>query len=263
MNNITPVVKFLLIVNLAVFGAQIIFSDVDLVDIFGLRNIFAEKFEPYQILTHMFVHSNRSVMHIVANMFALFMFGPMTEAVLGAKKFIILYFVSALGAAALYSGVQMIEIQQLEQAVALYANAPTPENFAAFMHRFAPAIYENIGEFINLFSKDPENPQHIKESISFVQMYYFGVSNTPMVGASGAIFGVLMMFALLFPNVELMLIFPPIPMKAKYMVLLAMAYELYSVINVAPDDNVAHFAHIGGAFFGFFFFKYWNAKKIY
>jgi membrane associated rhomboid family serine protease len=263
MNNLTPAVKLLLLLNLAVFGGQIIFNEYDFTDTFGLRNIFAEKFEPYQIVTHMFVHSNQTIMHIIANMFALFMFGPMTEAYLGTKRFAVMYFCAGLGAAILYSGVQMFELWQLEEAVKYYISNPTPDNFAAFFNQHSPAIYQKILVFVKNFSENPDNSEYVKESISFVQAYYFRVSNTPMVGASGAIFGVLMMFALLFPNVELMLLFPPIPMKAKYMVTLAMAYEVYSVINAAPDDNVAHLAHIGGAFFGFFLFKYWKAKKIY
>lgn len=262
MTNVTPVVKFLLAVNIGIFAVQLLF-EIDFPEIFGLRNIFAEKFEPYQLLTHIFVHSNHGLSHIFGNMLALFVFGPMIETVLGSRRFAILYFVAGLGASVLYSAVQMIELQQLESAVLAYMSAPDPDQFVAFLNKYSPFLYEKNIEFVESFSKNPTNTAYVQESVSFVKDFYFRVSNSPVVGASGAIFGVLMMFALLFPNIELMLLFPPIPIKAKYMVTLYMAYEIYSIVNAAPDDNVAHFAHVGGAFFGFFFFKYWKKHKLY
>ena len=113
---------------------------------------------------------------------------------------------------------------------------------------------------IEQYAANPDNPQLEEESTYIVETIYEQKANIPMVGASGAIFGILMAFGLLFPNTTLMLLIPPIPIKAKYFVLLYGAYELYSVIQQAPGDNVAHYAHLGGMLIAFILVRVWSKK---
>jgi membrane associated rhomboid family serine protease len=176
-------------------------------------------FKPLQIVGHMFMHG--SFMHIFTNMFALFMFGAVLERVWGPQRFLIFYFITGLGAAALHTGVQAIIVHN-------------------FTGSFAPPI------------------STVNEYTQVAQLY-----QTPTVGASGAIFGVLVAFGMLFPNSEIMLLIFPIPIKAKYFVSLYVLFELYLGFSMNPGDNVAHFAHLGGALFGFLLVKYWNRNKDY
>lgn len=208
MFQVTPVVRNLLIANIAVYLVQS-FLRIDLATIFGYHTFSLQEmglFNPIQIFTYMFLHSGTS--HIFSNMFGLFMFGPMLENFLGSKRFLILYIVSGVGACLLHGGISLFEISQFP-----------------------------------LDSAD-----------------YTMMMSIPMVGASGAIFGMLGAFARLFPNTE-MIIFPlPIPVKAKYLVSLYALFEIFSgFYNVM--HGVAHFAHIGGLIFGILLINYWNKKK--
>lgn len=208
MFQVTPVVRNLLIANIAVYLVQS-FLRIDLATIFGYHNFSLHEmglFNPIQIFTYMFLHGGTG--HIFSNMFGLFMFGPMLEHFLGSKRFLILYVVSGVGACLLHGAISLYEISQFP--------VDSPE--------------------------------------------YTMMMSIPMVGASGAIFGMLGAFARLFPNTE-MIIFPlPIPIKAKYLVSLYALFEIFSgVYNVMP--GVAHFAHIGGLIFGILLINYWNKQK--
>ena len=161
----------------------------------------SEYFQPYQLITHMFMHGN--FYHLFFNMFALWMFGRVLESVWGGKRFFIYYFITGLGAA----GLQLL--------------------------------------------------------VNYIQNVDV---NIPMLGASGAVFGVLLAFGMLFPNTRLMLILPPIPIKAKWFVIIYGAAELFFGIANYSGDPVAHFAHLGGMLFGYILIKYWNKtnrKKFY
>ena len=206
--QITPIVRNLLIANIAVYMIQRIFK-IDIETIFAYHNFSMHEmglFNPIQIFSYMFLHGSSG--HIFGNMFGLFMFGPMLERFMGSKRFLILYIVSGVGAALLYGGINLYEISKYTT----------------------------------------DSPQ------------YNHMMTTPMVGASGAIFGMLGGFARLFPNTE-MIIFPlPIPIKAKYLVSLYALFEIFAgVSNIMP--GVAHFAHIGGLIFGILLINYWNKKK--
>ncbi len=208
MYQVTPIVRNLLIANIAVYLVQS-FLRIDLATTFGYHNFSLHEmglFNPIQIFTYMFLHGGTG--HIFSNMFGLFMFGPMLEHFLGSKRFLILYIVSGIGACLLHGVINLYEISQFP--------VDSPE--------------------------------------------YTMMMSIPMVGASGAIFGMLGAFARLFPNTE-MIIFPlPIPVKAKYLVSLYALFEIFSgVYNVMP--GVAHFAHIGGLIFGVLLINYWNKKK--
>ncbi len=257
MLSLTPTVKNLLIINIVVFiiDAYVI----NLTNSFALRSFLSPAFAPYQYVTYMFLHGGFS--HLFGNMFGLFMFGPMLERMWGPKKFLIFYFVTGIGAGLLFSGIGYFENIQIKEAVDLYTQYPSPEGYVDFLSKHAQGYYQNQLSFLNQFEEFPNNSSYIKESIDFVNYYYNALINTPMVGASGAIFGILMAFGMLFPNTELFLLFFPFPIKAKYFVTFYGLYELYAGIQNSQSDNVAHFAHVGGMIFAYILLRYWNTKR--
>ncbi len=254
--NLTPVVKNLLLLNIILALVQGFFS-IDLIDIGGLRYIHAETFRPYQFFTYMFIHAGFG--HIFGNMLALFIFGPWLERTWGAQRFLVFYLVTGIGAGVLYSGINYFETRKVQKDAAYYMVDPNPEKFNQFIvnHWY---LNNDLERMIEQYAANPENPQLREESTYIVERIYEQKANIPMVGASGAVFGILMAFGMLFPNTTLMLLIPPIPIKAKYFVLLYGAYELYAVIQQSPGDNVAHYAHLGGMLFAFILIKVWSKK---
>jgi membrane associated rhomboid family serine protease len=252
--NITPAVRNLLIINVIIFiiKSSAIFS-FDFVDEFGLHHFQSPHFKFYQLLTHVFMHAN--LMHIFSNMFALFMFGPILEHLWGSNKFLTFYFICAFGASFLHSFVNFWEIKQLGDSLALYEASPSPASFELLMQKYSSKLYLMNQDFVNSFLENPQNTNMIEESKKALQAIYEGKRDVPMVGASGAVFGILAAFAIIFPNVELRLLFPPIPVRAKYLIGFYIAFEVYRIIANRPDDNVAHFAHLGGALFAFILLK--------
>jgi membrane associated rhomboid family serine protease len=230
-NTIPPVVKNLIIINTLMLFITYILSlrGFDLANLLGLHYIQSPNFKPYQLVTHMFMHGG--LMHLVFNMFALWMFGRVLESVWGPRRFFIFYFVTGIGAAVFYSLVNFIEFQYI-------ASKLSPETVQMVMN--------NGAELLNQGQNYVDSPGKLNLLL-----------NVPTVGASGAVFGILLGFGMLFPNTELMLLFPPIPIKAKYFVMIYGAIELFSGITGA-GGNVAHFAHLGGMLFGFIMIKYWN-----
>ncbi len=227
--SITGVVKHLLIINVLMFLAGIVFKG----DALALYYPGSEAFRPYQLVTHFFMHAN--LMHIFFNMFALVMFGSMLEMVWGPKRLLFYYLFCAFGAAALHMFVNYLEINHL----------------TAEMSPDAVALVRQEGWEILQSGKNYVDPL-----MSQLNLQY----NTPVVGASGAIFGLLLAFGMLFPNQELMLIFFPVPIKAKYFIPVLMLIELFLGVRQFSWDNVAHFAHLGGALFGFLLILYWRSK---
>ncbi|WP_031529710.1 rhomboid family intramembrane serine protease [Dyadobacter crusticola] len=257
MLAITPTVRNLLILNILFYLVDTTF--LSLSNIFSLRSVLSPDFMPFQFVTYMFLHG--SIGHLFGNMFGLFMFGPLLERMWGPKRFLFFYFFTGIGAGLLFSGIDYFENTQVRQAVEIFTQNPTPDGLADFMSKYAKGIYEANLNFLNKFEENPTNTSYIQDSINFVNGYYQRLINTPMVGASGAIFGILMAFGLLFPNTELFLLFVPFPIKAKYFVTFYGLYELYSGIQNAQSDNVAHFAHIGGMLFAYILLRYWGTQK--
>lgn len=239
LNNIPPVVKNLILVNVLLLFATFILEQVgiDLYKNLGLYFPASENFRPHQIFTHMFMHGGLT--HLFFNMFALYMFGRVLESVWGPKRFLIFYLVTGLGAAALHTLVNFIEYRSVVSNI-------SPEQIA---------YVKETGAGIVMQGKNFSDPALGKLNM---------ILNTPTVGASGAVFGILLGFGMLFPNTQLMLLFPPIPIKAKYFVIGYGVIELYLGF-AQPGSNVAHFAHIGGMLFGYFMIKYWNknSKRFY
>lgn len=260
-NNIPVMVKNLLIINVLAFVATITFENnfgYSLIDNFGLYNWQSDHFRPFQLITHMFLHGGFA--HIFFNMFALWMFGSVLENYWGPKRFLTYYFLTGLGAAALHLFTGSILLSGLANATNSYLSNPNYAAFVAYLDEFVPnaAANEALNRFLTAWSNDLYNPSYIQESILFVNKFFEARSNIPTVGASGAVFGLLLGFGMLFPNTVLMLIFPPIPIKAKYFVILYGALELYLGLKNNINDNVAHFAHLGGMIFGFLLIRYWN-----
>jgi membrane associated rhomboid family serine protease len=233
-----PVVKNLLIINglffLATIGLEKAF-DIDLIDIFGLRYFAAEKFAPYQFITYMFMHGGFT--HILFNMFALWMFGNTLENYWGPKRFLIFYLVTGIGAALVHYITIYFTLQPDLQLINAFLSDPGTQSLNNLIanHRFA--INQYSGEIWLAFSSfqrdvqqigsSQENYAALQRSIEFVADYKVYFLNLPnVVGASGAVFGILLAFGMIFPNVIIYL-YLAIPIKAKYFVLLYGLLELY------------------------------------
>ena len=262
--SMPPVVKNLILINILMWIAKYPFMNmgIDLTEILGLHYPGSPHFRPYQFVTHLFMHGD--FFHLFFNMFALYMFGKVLEMVWGPKRFLVYFFVTGLGAAALHSFVTYIEISSLQKSVTAFVNTPSPELLAAFVRAHLPHAPSGVNDLINNWGDAPNNPGYIQQGVELVREILELKIDIPTVGASGAIFGVLLAFGYLFPNTELMLLFPPVPIKAKYFVIGYGAIELYMGITES-NSNVAHFAHLGGMLFGFILLKYWSkhSQKFY
>lgn len=191
MFNITPLVRTLIIINVAVFLLQNLAANLYLTEYLSLWDMRSEYFKPYQFFTYMFAHGGFG--HIFFNMLAFASFAPVLESYWGDKKFLIFYLATGIGAGVIYA---------------------------------------------------------------FVNYFFFPGMGGSMLGASGALYGILMAFGMLFPNLEIMLLFPPIPIKAKYMVFL-MGFLTYALDR---SGTVAHLAHFGGALVAFFIIMFWRSQ---
>jgi membrane associated rhomboid family serine protease len=231
--NMPPVVKNIILINVLMllvdFAAKSVFG-VDLTMILGLYFPKSDQFMPLQIVTHMFMHGG--FWHIFFNMYALYIFGQVLENVWGPKRFFIYYIICGLGAALTHETVIAFQYAHLAQSL-------NPDSLQTVLNEGTALFRER-----QLFT-DPDMQR--------LQL----LLNTPTVGASGAIFGVLLAFGVLFPNTQLMLLFPPIPIKAKYFVLAYGGIELYMAVT-QPGSNIAHAAHLGGMLFGYLLLRYWR-----
>ncbi|MCU0389689.1 MAG: rhomboid family intramembrane serine protease [Thermoflexibacter sp.] len=260
MIQITPVVRNLLFLNFGIFLLGILLK-IDFSEIFGLHYIFSNEFAPYQILTHLFLHGDFG--HIFGNMLSLFFFGPLLENYMGSKRFLIFYFICGFGASLLYTSVNYWDISQLKDIITAYVAHPNPSDFTVLMSKYGYMFKpEAIFELTNEFEESPNSFALIEQTKEVAEAIYYAKTSIELIGASGAVFGILMAFALIFPNVEMMLLFPPIPIKAKYFVALYGMYELYAEIIQKAGDNVAHTAHLGGMLFAFILIKYWGLKRV-
>ncbi len=255
-----PVVKNLLIINGLCYLANVVFEmrfNMSLNETLGLYYPESAKFKPFQLITHVFMHG--SFMHLFFNMFSLWMFGNVLENYWGPKRFFIYYFVTALGAAALHLGVSGWEIYNLKDALAQFNASPDADTFLKLLDGRVPlGRNPELNDFIYKWQSQPGNPEYVSAAQMLGNQLLESKLNVVTVGASGAVFGLLLAFGMLFPNTELMMMFIPIPIKAKYFVIFYGAIELYQGMANNPGDNVAHFAHLGGMLFGFVLIKYWN-----
>ena len=274
MNNyrpfagMTPAVKVIIIINVIIFllintvGQKL---DLDLVNILGMHLPQSPDFKIYQYITHMF--TQQGLAHLFFNMFAVFMFGRILESVWGTKRFVIYYFVTGLGAAALHSLVSWYGVHNMQEQFYAFQSTPEPGLLAEFVraHVSNPKFVSYAMQIVDQWNQYPSNTQFAQMGEEIFRNIIQAYQNTPTIGASGAVFGILLAFGMLFPNTELFLMFIPIPIKAKYFVLLYGAAELFFGLQNSVGDNVAHFAHLGGMLFGFFLILYWrkHSKRFY
>lgn len=225
------VVKNLLIINGLFYLATAAMPE--LTHLFGAYYYDSPYFEPWQIITHMFMHG--SFMHIFFNMFALWMFGTAIERIWGPKRFLIYYLITGFGAFVLHYAVVAWQVHGV-------------------VDQLGPEAVETIKtQGVKLWA---DGRNYTDPLMAQLNIFY----NVPVVGASGAVFGILLAFGMMFPDVRLMLLFFPVPIKAKYFVIGYGVIELFSGIANRPGDNVAHFAHLGGMLFGFILIKYWRRR---
>ncbi len=256
-----PVVKNILIINGILFLATAAFGaryNIDLNERLGLHYPTSSKFEWYQFLTYMFMHAKISeggIMHIFFNMYAVWMFGSVLENYWGPKRFLIFYIVTGLGAAliqTLYTGYQIHALD------AVIAN-PDAEGYLKWMSKYYTGT--GIREMFDELKKIPQQNGILTAAANDLSKLRMDMADITTVGASGAVFGLLLAFGMLFPNTELMILFFPIPIKAKIFVIIYGAVELFSGVAQTQGDNIAHFAHLGGMLFGFVLIKLWQKNR--
>ena len=238
MQRISETVKHLLIINCIFFLASIIVGE-SMYDFFALHFPDSPKFQYWQIITHMFMHGDFS--HILFNMIGLWMFGTPMEQMWGKNKFIFYYISTGLGAALLQITIYYYQVNQVNE-------------FFSDLNLSSSVISE--------FYLSSRLPADIINNIDIeILKRAFSSYNSVLVGASGALYGVLVAFAMSFPDTQLMLLFPPIPIKAKYLVPILIFADLFFGFSSYSIGPIAHFAHLGGALTGFLMLYYWKKKQ--
>lgn len=234
---IPPVTKNIIIVNVIIWLSQVVLlkSGIDLVQYLGLHYAESPGFRFYQIVSYMFLHDPGSFLHVFSNMFAVFMFGRTLEHIWGPKRFAAYYLITGVGAALVQMIIVFIRIQSVKSGMD------------------ASAISE---VYANGFHASLQGMNYTDAA----QATLNNLLNSPTIGASGAVFGILLAFGMLFPNAELFIIPFPFPIKAKWFVIGYGVFELFFGIRNLPGDNVAHFAHLGGMLFGIILILYWKKK---
>lgn len=239
--NIPQVTKNILLLNIAFFVASLILKSqgINLEMTLGAHYVNSPFFEPYQVVTHFFMHSTENFLHIFFNMWLFVMLGAYLENIWGAKRFFIFYLVCAMGSFALYNMIGFIEIMNYKTVLAKQFELEQFNYFLKHSLNLNGDVVAQINTYIH------ENQIRVTPTLE----NYLSKSITPMVGASGGVFGIMTAFAILFPNTEFRLYFA-IPVKAKYLVTGYFLLELYLAFQNQAGDNVAHLAHVGGAIAG-------------
>ena len=235
MGRVSEIVKHLIIINVIFYIASMVFGEL-MYDLFAMHYPKNSTFFLWQPLSHMFMHGDTT--HILFNMFGLWMFGTPLEQMWGKQKFIFFYLSAGFGAVLIQTLVYHYDVLSVTQL--LIDNGSTKNEINSFFEtgRLNTSLIQTLGE---------------EKLASGIQAY-----KAVMVGASGALYGILVGFAMLFPNVQLMLLFPPIPIKAKYLVPLLILFDLFFGFTSYSVGPIAHFAHIGGAITGFIMMWYWK-----
>jgi membrane associated rhomboid family serine protease len=263
--GLTPVVKNLLIINVLFYIGtwsigRFTNGQIDLTKYLAIYYPASEHFGTWQFVTYMFMHSMTDFSHILFNMFAVWMFGNTLEQVWGPKRFLTFYLVTGIGAAFIHLLVIWFQIGGAKEAIDLFTNSPTPQDFEMIINDYFKSSVnpQKFNDFVYDWNTAPDNIQYIQNAKTILYDLYSRSINTPTVGASGAVFGLLLAFGMLFPN-SLIYLYFAIPVKAKYFVIGYGALELYLGFSNS-GGNIAHFAHLGGMIFGFFLIKYWKIR---
>ncbi len=249
LNNIPQVTKNILLLNVMLFILTLFFESrgLDLGRILGAYYVNSPSFKPFQMVTHFFMHGG--FMHILLNMWLLLMLGSHLERLWGPKRFFIFYLISALGAFALYNIIGAYQIFELKNSFSHLINVDALDQIIKTSETKDQVFNRSI-EYLNTLSNANQlNPNAIVK--------YLNYCSTPMLGASGAIFGIMAAFAILLPNTEFY-IYGAIPVKAKYMVGGYFLLEVYLSFNGSGGDGIAHLAHVGGAIAGAILLFIWR-----
>ena len=238
-NNIPPITRNIILINIVVFILTYVLQTDMMYRYLAAFYPFSPFFHSWQIITHMFMHG--SFMHILFNLMTLYSFGPVLEQVLGDKKYVLLYFVSGLGAFFLFNLWNFVEVEQIKSSLQSLGF-----DLAGYMD----------GERVSFKG----NSAAILEQQNLVNQLQ-SIISVPMVGASGAIFGVIAAFATLYPDAKIMLMFIPVPVKVKYLMPVVIIVSIYLGIS-GNAGGIAHLAHVGGALVGFILAKIWK-KHLY
>jgi len=240
MGKITDTVKHLIILNVIFFAANSLLG-VNLGNWLALYFPKNEHFGVWQFVSHMFMHG--SFMHILFNMYALWAFGSPLEQMWGRNKFLFFYFSAGIGAGLIYTAVNYFQFNNIFNELISAGISNTEIQTLLETGRYNTDILNQISE---------------KRLTDLYQIY-----NTPAVGASGAIYGVLVAFGMSFPNAKLALIFFPVPVAAKYFIPVLIALDLFSGVTGFSlfGGGIAHFAHVGGALIGFIMMQYWKRTQ--
>ncbi len=238
MRGISDLIKHLVIINVIFFFSTFIFGNI-VYDLFALHYFENEKFDYWQLLSHMFMHGN--INHILFNMFGLWMFGSPLEKMWGKNKFLFFYISAGLGAAALQMIMYYVQFSSISDQIIQLGYGTDSLNKLLNEGLYDPRILEVVNE---------------SDLIDLIKNY-----NSSMVGASGAIYGILVAFALIFPNSELFILFLPFPIKAKFLVPILILGDIFFGFSSYSVGPIAHFAHIGGALTGFLIMWYWKKNQ--
>jgi membrane associated rhomboid family serine protease len=237
INAVTVIIAINVLVHLL---RNVVANDEAVVETFALYFPENEKFRVWQLVTNMFMHGGFA--HLVFNMYGLYAFGSLLEQLWGTKRFVLFYFLCGIGASAIYLLVNYYKFHALvDDFLARGIDK------GSILHLLDTREFDKA-----LFSSIPE------EQLSTI----FSIFNYPALGASGAIYGVLVAFGMMFPNVKLMLIFLPVPIPAKFFIPALVALDLFSGVTGVSifGGGIAHFAHIGGALIGFLLMLYWRTR---
>ena len=239
MNRITDAIKHLIIINVILFFGPMLLK-MDLTNILGLYFPKNEHFGIWQYVTHMFMHG--SIAHILFNMYGLWAFGTPLEQMWGKKKFYFFYFSAGIGAGIIYT---LVNYYQFNGIYEIFVNAGL-----------------NPQEITDILKSGMSDDARLNGVITQDQFNkIIGLYNTPAVGASGAVYGVLVAFGMYFKDAKLALIFFPVPIAAKYFIPLIILGDLFFGMTNYSVGNIAHFAHIGGALIGFIIAYYWKQNQ--
>ena len=254
MFRITDTVNHLIIINVILYLIpQLVYPPLQ--DLFALHFVKNPNFGFWQYITSVFMHSQTTFMHIAFNMFGVWMFGGPLEELWGRNKFLFFYFSTGIGAGLVYTAVNYY---QFNTAFNYLLNAGVS---SAELNQILKIDTLDINSFLSKAEMILKNNNSLKNiSQGFVDnlVELFSIYNTAAVGASGALYGVLVAFGMKFPNAKLMLIFLPIPIAAKYFIPVLILGDLFFGVFSIPGDNIAHFAHVGGALVGFIIMLFWK-----
>ncbi|NCT09193.1 MAG: rhomboid family intramembrane serine protease [Flavobacteriia bacterium] len=236
MNQITDAIKHIIIINVIVFIAPQLLQ-TDFTNILALHFPKNEHFGFWQYVTHMFMHGGFA--HILFNMYGLWAFGTPLEQMWGKNKFIFFYFSAGIGAGLIYT---LVNYYQFNSIYELFINAGLTND-----------------EIISILKAGSTTDYRVTTAITQLQFEkIFSLYNAPAVGASGAVYGVLVAFGMYFKDAKLALIFFPVPIAAKYFIPIMILGDLFFGMTKYSVGNIAHFAHIGGAIIGFLLAFYWK-----